>query len=113
MYFDDCKTMDELKSKYKDLAKKMHPDIGGDKDKFQRMLEEYTEAVEDITSEPAYLSDEYINLANALAGVVKAKKPEMYRAMEGVVKLAPSILSMFEGNKTAKNMNKFLGKLDI
>lgn len=110
MYFDNCKTTEECKETYKRLAKKMHPDMGGDKDAFQAMFDEYSDRVADLTAEPAYLSDEYINLARAVAGVVKAKKPEVYNTLEGVAKIAPSILSMFEDNR-AKNINKFLGRL--
>jgi curved DNA-binding protein CbpA len=28
-FFDDCKTQEELKERYRDLAKKYHPDTGG------------------------------------------------------------------------------------
>lgn len=113
MYFDNCNTIEECKELYKTLAKKMHPDMGGDADDFKAMFDEYSEAVADLQSEPAFLKDEYINLAKAVAGIVKTKKPEVYKTMEGVAKFAPTILSLFDNNKTAKNVNKFLGKLGI
>ncbi|WP_446788125.1 DnaJ domain-containing protein, partial [Macellibacteroides fermentans] len=29
-YFDGCKDEQEIKARYRDLAKKYHPDLGGD-----------------------------------------------------------------------------------
>lgn len=113
MYFDNCKTIEECKELYKRLAKTMHPDMGGCTDDFQAMFDEYTEVVADMTAEPSFLSDEYVTLAKAVAGVVKAQKPEIYKTLEGVARFAPAVLSLFEDNRTAKNVNKFLGKLDL
>lgn len=112
MYFDKCETLEECKALYKELAKKMHPDMGGDADEFKAMFDEYSETIADISAEPVYLQDEYVAVAKALAGVVRTKRPEIYRTLEGVAKVAPAILSLLEG-KTAKNVNKFLGKLDL
>lgn len=41
MYFDNCKTMDELKKAYKSLAMKHHPDLGGDLEAMKRINNEY------------------------------------------------------------------------
>lgn len=42
-YFKDCKTIDEVKKLYRDLAKELHPDRqGGDTAKFQDLGNEYT-----------------------------------------------------------------------
>lgn len=40
-YFYDCKTAEEAKSKYRNLAKVMHPDKGGDTKTFQEMQTQY------------------------------------------------------------------------
>ena len=40
-YFIGVETLEELKKKYKELAKKHHPDLGGNKEKFQSMNNEY------------------------------------------------------------------------
>ena len=40
-YFIGVETLEELKKKYKELAKKLHPDLGGDKEEFQAMNNEY------------------------------------------------------------------------
>ena len=40
-YFRGVETLEELKKKYKELAKKLHPDLGGDKEEFQAMNNEY------------------------------------------------------------------------
>lgn len=43
MFFDDCYTMDEARKKYRDLAKKMHPDIGGNNAEMARLNAEYSQ----------------------------------------------------------------------
>ena len=40
-YFVNIETIEELKKKYKELAKKLHPDLGGNKEEFQAMNNEY------------------------------------------------------------------------
>ena len=40
-YFKGVETIEELKKAYKELAKQLHPDLGGNKEKFQEMNNEY------------------------------------------------------------------------
>ena len=40
-YFVNIQTIEELKKKYKELAKKLHPDLGGTKEEFQELNNEY------------------------------------------------------------------------
>lgn len=40
-YFTDCKTVEAVKRRYKDLAKQLHPDCGGDAEKFKEMSAEF------------------------------------------------------------------------
>ena len=40
-YFNDIKSFMDLKKKYKKLCFKLHPDLGGDKEEFQKMQNEY------------------------------------------------------------------------
>jgi hypothetical protein len=68
-YFNDCKTMDEVKATYKQLAKQHHPDCGGDTAIMQAINTEYAFAcakilkgenlTEEETSEQIRLSEEY------------------------------------------------------
>ena len=44
MYFKDCKTAEDVKARFKDLAKKLHPDCGGDAEEFKKMMSEYEKA---------------------------------------------------------------------
>lgn len=40
-YFDDINSFMDLKKKYKELCFKLHPDLGGKKEDFQEMVNEY------------------------------------------------------------------------
>ena len=44
-YFKECKTIDEVKARYKDLAKQHHPDRGGDTATMQAINAAYSIAV--------------------------------------------------------------------
>ena len=43
-YFNNCFTAEDVKTTFKDLAKKLHPDNGGNAEDFKNMMSEYTEA---------------------------------------------------------------------
>jgi uncharacterized protein YnzC (UPF0291/DUF896 family) len=68
-YFNNCKTIEEVKAEYKHLAKKHHPDCGGDTATMQEINTEYAFACAKIlkgenltdeeTSEQVRLSEEY------------------------------------------------------
>lgn len=40
-YFYDCKTQEEAKKKYRELAKKLHPDLGGSNELMQELTRQY------------------------------------------------------------------------
>lgn len=40
-YFKNCKTAEELKKAYREWAKKLHPDLGGNAEEFKAMQNEY------------------------------------------------------------------------
>jgi len=44
-YFFDCQTVEAVKNLYRDLAKKYHPDLGGDTATMQAVNVEYSEAM--------------------------------------------------------------------
>lgn len=44
-FFIDCRTIEEVKNRYRDLAKKHHPGLGGDTQTMQFINAEYTEAM--------------------------------------------------------------------
>lgn len=45
-YFKDCRTIEDVKKRYRELAKKLHPDCGGSAEEFKCMSAEYEEAFE-------------------------------------------------------------------
>lgn len=40
-YFTNCRTIEEVKAAFRDYAKKLHPDCGGDPSEFRCMMDEY------------------------------------------------------------------------
>ena len=52
MYFDSFKTEVEIKERYRTLAKKLHPDVGGDKIIMQEINLEYQKALDTLKSPP-------------------------------------------------------------
>lgn len=86
-YFNECTTLDEVKARYKQLAKQYHPDHGGDTAIMQAINTEYAYACAKIlkgqnlsteeTTECIRLSEEYraviesiINLPNIVIELV-------------------------------------------
>ena len=112
-YFTDCTTTEEITARYKELVKELHPDMGGTTEDFQELQEEYEAALSDVRYKSPFLSDEYINLAKGIAGVFKSKKPSTYNKVAKVAAAAPIFLSMIDGNRTAKNIAKFIEKLEL
>lgn len=82
-YFNDCKTIDEVKAKYKQLAKENHPDLGGDTATMQAINVEYAYACAYILKE-ANLSpednDEGIRLSEEYRAVI-----ERLMALSGIL----------------------------
>ncbi len=44
-FFIDCGTIEEVKNRYRDFAKKYHPDLGGDTATMQFINAEYSDAM--------------------------------------------------------------------
>lgn len=64
-YFTNCKTSDEIKSKYRELAKVNHPDLGGNTATMQSINAEYALAVNHAVrfEKPGKTEQEYSDLA--------------------------------------------------
>lgn len=87
VYFKECKTLEEVKARYKTLAKIFHPDMGGDTELMQKLNAEFAIACAQVleganlsdedTEEQLHLSEEYrkvieqlINLPGVIIEVV-------------------------------------------
>ncbi len=78
-YFKDCKTLDEVKTLYRSLAKQHHPDRGGVTATMQAINSEYAFACAKI------VKGENLNTEEAEAEILKAEK---YReALEKIISL--------------------------
>jgi len=77
-YFNKCKTAEELKKEYKEMAKKLHPDNGGNTSEFQEMQADFSsmwEQLKDIhmnasgeayTKETTETAGEYMDIIEIL-----------------------------------------------
>lgn len=61
-FFDDCLSLDEVKSKYKKLAREFHPDLGGD----VRLMQELNAAYDKAVNQNIWGSTENEKEANSL-----------------------------------------------
>ena len=88
-YFKDCRTIEEVKAMYKTLAKKHHPDCGGDNATMQIINSEYAFACanvlkgENLTSED---TEEHLRMS------------EEYRAVIELLIVLPGIIIEVVGN---------------
>lgn len=68
-YFIGVETIEELKKVYKELAKQLHPDLGGNKEKFQAMNNEYDMLFKDLKNKSNKTNkdnDKFKNIINDL-----------------------------------------------
>lgn len=69
-YFSDCKTLDEAKSLYFDLAKKLHPDMGGSSESFQNLnsqFHSFKPSTEKFSGEfEKWMPENYIKIVESL-----------------------------------------------
>lgn len=62
MYFDDVKTLEELKKAYHKLAMKNHPDRGGDPDEMKKINMEYDVVFQEVKTEHySFMKKEYFH----------------------------------------------------
>lgn len=81
-WFNDCKTLDEVKAQYKKLAKQYHPDLGGDTATMQEINKEYAFATAKAVK-GADLSEEETE-AEILSSEAYRKAIEQIIHLEGV-----------------------------
>jgi len=89
LYFKDCQTIDEVKAMYKQLAKKYHPDMGGD-----------TQIMQAINSEYAYACAKILkgdNLSDEEAEE-QVRMSEEYRVVIDKLIILPGIVIELVGN---------------
>ncbi len=72
MYFDRCKTVEEVKDKFKRLAKLVHPDHGGDVALMQEINTEYDKALYSLknTGQVKPAADKPPSMANRLIDII-------------------------------------------
>ena len=114
-YFNNCNTADECKTRYKELAKKLHPDIGGNTDEFQRMQAEYEQRLNELlntkanSSKPLDLT-EYAALAQALADLIKVKNPALHSKL-GMLAMGAGSIPQAKSNTTVQSIKDLLDNL--
>lgn len=91
-YFRNCRTIEDVKRTYRDLAKKLHPDCGGNAEEFKKMSAEYqtafnrykniheskkedskTDQQETYTKETTETPEQFAEIINAIIGLAGLK----------------------------------------
>lgn len=91
-YFKNCRTIEDVKRTYRDLAKKLHPDCGGNAEEFKKMSAEYqtafnrykniheskkedskTDQQETYTKETTETPEQFAEIINAIIGLAGLK----------------------------------------
>lgn len=91
-YFRNCRTIEDVKRTYRDLAKKLHPDCGGNAEEFKKMSAEYQTAFnrykniheskqedskadqqETYTKETTEMPEQFAEIINAVIGLAGIK----------------------------------------
>lgn len=112
MYFDKHMTAEELHTRYKQLAKKLHPDIGGNESEFRQMQQEYEDRLNDLLNKKddkkqIISQEEYIMVLKLLLELARQRKPEIYAKTKIIANAAGDILSLFS-NSQAQNISNIL-----
>lgn len=78
-YFNQCATIDELKSEYKRLSKIYHPDVGGDNKKMSAINVEFEKLEAKLSKKTATKSTSLVQTAKAgcLQKVVKPNTTQL------------------------------------
>ncbi|MDR2684948.1 MAG: J domain-containing protein [Prevotellaceae bacterium] len=91
MYFDQCHTAASCKSRYRELAKELHPDKeGGSETAFQKMQEEYEAKLRELQTRAPLNSQEAAELAKAILEILRITKPQYYEIIRTVTTV-PSV----------------------
>ncbi|MDR0872061.1 MAG: J domain-containing protein [Prevotellaceae bacterium] len=81
--FKTCTTADQCKTRYRELAKELHPDKqGGSSAAFQAMQAEYEARLAELIKGTRTNSIEYTRLVTALLEILKITKPEYYELVK-------------------------------
>jgi len=77
-YFDGCKDEQEIKTRYRDLAKKYHPDLGGDLETMKAVNEAYEQALKGAYRQ-AGMEEEKVNARWAMDEEIAAMAMKVLR----------------------------------
>ena len=104
-YFRGVETLEELKKKYKELAKKLHPDLGGDKEEFQAMNNEYDLLFKNLKNKKANKTN--INTNDNFKDIIN----ELIKYNELTIEIIGSWLWISGNTYPLRNIIKSLGLL--
>ena len=106
-HFSDCKTPEEAKSRYKKLAKELHPDMkDGSTEAFQEMEKQYREFITQSLNEKMNEFENKKQYADYLFDFLKDNPQLMESALKSIL-LSKSIRKFI--NKNADLINTGIG----
>ena len=105
-YLSESMTPEEVRKAYRSLAKKLHPDVGGDEDEFKILASEFSELERRASERVIANIDDIMEAAGAMVSVIAQTLKELYPRTRVVLNYTyTSIEAEFYGNKdgTAKS----------
>ena len=113
MYFDKLISVEDIKERYRTLAKRLHPDTGGDKEIMQEINNEYEKALGRVKG-PKKLAPGVMSVREKLNMITKWADSNLWFDMDFIESLKDQIA--FKKTLTfnqEKALNKIIKKFNI
>lgn len=90
-YFNGCDTPEEMKERYRVLAKQFHPDRGGNAEDFRELKAQYEKRLQELAAKASAAGDleRWGEFAALLSDAVKLAFPALFEKAQGFLNTLP------------------------